>query len=365
VDISDGGDSAGGADPQGELRVAQLLTWDGPRVELVGREVGLDRVVRWALPTDLLDPSPYLRGGEVVLTSGISMRDAASQEAFARAVCAARPAAVGFALGVVSHTVPAALTRAVNACDVAMLSVPPAVAFVEITRRIAAEQQSRATQERARAEVGALMDMVRRGHASPIVLREHIDGTLGEAASMWVLAARGPLPDPDGAAVRGTTGGLSISLVATGLGAGPDRAGWHGPIGWSGPVSIAGLPGALREATAAAALASRVGEPRGPRDLATWEGLIERLTPDQLAPFRDHVLAPLRAYDARHRTHLLETAERICDGAATLQAAADDLFVHINTVRKRVARIEALTGINPLEPRGRAAFLVALAARRD
>ncbi|WP_349309898.1 helix-turn-helix domain-containing protein [Microbacterium sp. MM2322] len=35
----------------------------------------------------------------------------------------------------------------------------------------------------------------------------------------------------------------------------------------------------------------------------------------------------------------------------------------MNTVRKRVARIEALTGLSPLDTRGRAAFLVALAAR--
>ena len=78
--------------------------------------------------------------------------------------------------------------------------------------------------------------------------------------------------------------------------------------------------------------------------------------------FRDRLLAPITDYDARHRTALVETLEHLCRLDGSVQATAEELFVHVNTVRKRVGRIEALTGLSPLDTRGRAAFLVALAA---
>ncbi|MFS0866328.1 PucR family transcriptional regulator [Microbacterium sp. 179-B 1A2 NHS] len=357
-----GGGDIGTADPD-VLRVADLLSWEHPRMELAGRAVGLDRAVRWALPTDLLDPAPYLRGGELVLTSGISMRDPTSQQRFVDAVSPTRPAAIGYALGVVPGPVPPALVATANARGIAVLSVPADVAFVEITQRIAVEQQRHDAEELAREATGSLLDMVRRGHASPIVLRDAVTTGLGRAASMWVVAARGRVIRPPGAAVVGTTSGMSIALVAAGITPEPPSELLGPDVGWSGPIELPGLPGALREAVAAARLAAKDRSARGPRDLATWEGLIERLTPEQLTPFRDRVLAPLRDYDARHRTTLVATLERLCHHDGSVQLAAEDLFVHVNTVRKRVDRIEALTGLSPLEARGRAALLVALAAR--
>jgi len=345
------------------LRVSDLIHWGQPRVDLVGEPVGLDRTVRWGLPTDLLDPSPYLRGGELVLTSGISMRDAAAQRAFVASVRRTRPAAIGYALGVVESTVPPALIEAANEAGLAVLSVPPDVPFLEITRRIAHEQQRHDAEELARESVGAIFDMVRRGHASSIVLREPLEGALGEVPGVWILAARGRVLRPGGRSLVGTTGGHSIAIVPA-TQPGPPPADLLGDdVGWSGPAELGALAGALREAVAAASLASRHGAPRGPRDLATWDGLIERLTPEQLAPFRDRLLAPVVDYDARHRTGLVETLERLCHHDGSVQSTAEELFVHVNTVRKRVGRIEALTGMSPLDTRGRAAFLVALAAR--
>jgi SAM-dependent methyltransferase len=345
------------------LRVSDLIHWGEPRVDLVGAAVGLDRTVRWGLPTDLLDPSPYLRGGELVLTSGISMRDAASQRSFVAAVRRTRPAAIGYALGVVESVVPPALIEAANAAGLAVLSVPADVPFLEITRRIAHEQQRHDAEELARESMGAIFDMVRRGHASPIVLRDHLAGAVGDVPAVWVLAVRGRVLRPGGSALVGTTGGFSIAVVpASRPGPPPDDL-LGDDVGWSGPVEPGALAGALREAGAAASLSARHGAPRGPRDLATWDGLIERLTPEQLSPFRDRLLAPLAAYDARHRTVLVETLERVCHHDGSAQSAAEDLFVHVNTVRKRIERIESLTGLTPLDTRGRAAFLVALAGR--
>jgi len=355
--------SGGVADAQvGAVRVADLLEWDGPRMELVGQPVGLERVIRWSLPSDLLDPSPYLRGGELVLTSGISMGDIEAQRRFVDAVCGAGAAAIGFALGVVVDEVPSALIRSANALGVAVLRIPVDVPFVEITQHLAIEQHRLEREMRERARVGAIIDMVRRGQASATVLSGELD--VG-AEALYVVVAHSGVELPLSAdALRGTVSGDTVAIVTENsvgelLSA---RRETHASFGWSGPVPQDRIGVALREAFAAAAIAPRLHRPAGPRDLATWEGLVHRLTPDQIAPFIDHVIAPLRRYDARHRTQLLQTAEATCRRGG-IQAAAADLFVHENTLRKRVLRIEELTGLNPLNALDRAAFLVAFVGR--
>lgn len=60
--------------------------------------------------------------------------------------------------------------------------------------------------------------------------------------------------------------------------------------------------------------------------------------------FRDRLLGPLADYDARHHAELLPTLRSFlaCDGSWT--ACAGRMYVHVNTVRYRIGRIEALTG---------------------
>lgn len=63
-----------------------------------------------------------------------------------------------------------------------------------------------------------------------------------------------------------------------------------------------------------------------------------------LRSFRERLLRPLAEYDARHNAELLSTLRSFlaCDGSWT--ACASRLYVHVNTVRYRIGRIEALTG---------------------
>lgn len=347
------------------VRVADVLGWDEPHVELVGAPVGLDRVIRWALPSDLLDPSPYLRGGELVLTSGISILDPGAQRSFVASVCAAGAAAIGFALGVVADDVPPVLIRAANARGIAVFAIPAEVAFVEITHRLAVEQNRQELEARERARVGSIVEMVRRGQASPQVLRQEFGADAEFVDTVYAVVARGVDRAHVAGAVWGTSGADTVAVIPADLigdlllttpGAGAS-------FGWSGPVSLDRAATALREAFAAAAISPRLGRASGPRDLATWQGLVHRLTPEQLAPFVDNVITPLRLYDQRHRTHLLSTAEVLCAQDGAVHSAARELYVHENTVRKRVLRIEEITGLNPLHSLDRAAFLVAFAGR--
>ncbi len=61
-------------------------------------------------------------------------------------------------------------------------------------------------------------------------------------------------------------------------------------------------------------------------------------------------LEELAAYDAAHRTVLVTTLEVYLDEGANVQAAARRLFVHRNTLRQRLGRIERVTGLRLSDP---------------
>ncbi len=343
------------------IAVADALAWGGIDLRLIGSPVGLDRGIRWAITTELLDPSPYLQGGELVLTTGMSLRTPRDCAAFVAAIAPTGPAAVGFAIGAGADAVPDALVAAANRAGLAVLVVPPSVAFVSITERIAAERARFDARVSEQHSVGALIDAVRRGLASAAVLLPLLEAVGGEEWS--VIASRSEVVPDRGATLVGTVGDLTIAILRP-YDLEQALASAGGAAGWSGPADVRGLVGAIREAIVAHRLGLRSGAVTGPRELASWEGLLQRLTDEQLGPFRSHVLAPLEAYDQRHHARLIETIEAFVAHDASVQEAAAALFVHANTVRKRLARVHAVAGLDALVAADRIALAVALASRR-
>lgn len=104
----------------------------------------------------------------------------------------------------------------------------------------------------------------------------------------------------------------------------------------------------LRESHAEARRALEVGRWRSPGEVVIFERMgLDRLLASvsdlELAAFRDTMIASLAAYDRAHRSSLIDTLEAY---VATRNAAeaARRLYVHYNTVRSRLARIEDLIG---------------------
>ncbi|MCW6005712.1 helix-turn-helix domain-containing protein [Micromonospora sp. CPCC 205371] len=60
--------------------------------------------------------------------------------------------------------------------------------------------------------------------------------------------------------------------------------------------------------------------------------------------FRDQLLKPLIDYDALHGSDLLKTLGSFLDACGSWQRSAEELHIHVNTLRYRVQRIEELTG---------------------
>jgi purine catabolism regulator len=62
-------------------------------------------------------------------------------------------------------------------------------------------------------------------------------------------------------------------------------------------------------------------------------------------PHRE-AIAKLADYDEAHQTSLLRTLEEFLARRGTISATADALYIHPNTLRQRLRRINELTGLD-------------------
>jgi purine catabolism regulator len=104
-------------------------------VTLHGGETGLDEPVRWVHSSELLDPTPWLSGGEILLTTGMQLADADRQRAFVARLHDHGLAGIGVGTGFAHDTVPAAMVQEAEARGFAIFEVPYELPFIAITER--------------------------------------------------------------------------------------------------------------------------------------------------------------------------------------------------------------------------------------
>jgi len=128
-----------------------------------------------------------------------------------------------------------------------------------------------------------------------------------------------------------------------------DRSHIRVTAGVSAPArGVTALAGALHEAGSARRLAAIRGEAAvsvlTSDEVASHELLLATVPPSVLRSFRARLLGPLLAYDDRHRAELLPTLREFLACSGSWNACAAKMYVHVNTVRYRIRRIEELTG---------------------
>ena len=79
-----------------------------PRGRRRGRGRAAEREIRWVHITELVDPTPWLSGGELLLTTGIRLENAEKQRKFIRLLAGAGVAGLGFGTGFDHAKVPKA-----------------------------------------------------------------------------------------------------------------------------------------------------------------------------------------------------------------------------------------------------------------
>lgn len=107
--------------------------------------------------------------------------------------------------------------------------------------------------------------------------------------------------------------------------------------------------------------AEQVETPGSPEaEPSLHEALLASVPTPVLRSLREPLLGPLREYDNRHNAELMRTLRAFlaCDGSWS--ACASRLYVHVNTVRYRINRIEALTGRDLSALADRVDFFLAL-----
>lgn len=102
---------------------------------LVAGERAADRPIAWAHAIELADPTPYLAGGELVMTTGINIgADAAAQRDYVARLAAAGTAALAVDTGTTLAEVPAGVLTAGDEHGVPILRVPASTPFIAIAR---------------------------------------------------------------------------------------------------------------------------------------------------------------------------------------------------------------------------------------
>ncbi|MFC3995265.1 PucR family transcriptional regulator [Nocardiopsis sediminis] len=200
------------------LTVGDLVRRPGLDLRVLAGRPGLGREVRWAHVTELADPVPWLRGGELVLTVGHGVGAApGEQRAYVRRLYDAGCAALGFALDTWIETIPEAVLAEAAELDMPLLRVAGTTPFIAIVEAVADHHAE--ARLRAQQRVLAAQDAMARAS-----LRAGVDGVLRELA-----AATG------GEAVLFRANGTSRATSGTG-----ERP-WHG-LARSGAAAGAGRP---------------------------------------------------------------------------------------------------------------------------
>src|SRR3954470_19780182 len=104
-------------------------------IALVAGEANVDMPVRWVHISELPDPTPWLSGGEVLLTTGMPLDTAKRQREFVARLADHQLAGLGVGTGFAHETVPEALVDAARERDFPVFEVPYEVPFIAITEK--------------------------------------------------------------------------------------------------------------------------------------------------------------------------------------------------------------------------------------
>jgi purine catabolism regulator len=104
-------------------------------LELVAGRQTADAPIRWVHITELLDPIPWLSGGELLLTTGMRLETPAEQRRFVRRLVDHQLAGLGIGTGFDHKRVPPTLLAEARRLDFPLFEVPYEMPFIAITEK--------------------------------------------------------------------------------------------------------------------------------------------------------------------------------------------------------------------------------------
>src|SRR5687768_14817143 len=164
--------------------LSDLLELPGLGLTVVAGKENLDRPVRWAHVSELQDPTPWLKGGELLLTTGMGLKGSpALQRSYIRRCVKAGLAGIGFGVGFDFDEVPPAIVRAAEREGFPILEVPYPVPFIAVVEAVfSALSEDRLREAQYSVEVhDHLASLVSDGAGPPDVVDEVVALTGGWA----------------------------------------------------------------------------------------------------------------------------------------------------------------------------------------
>ena len=159
-------------------------------LDLAAGEDGADAPVRWVHISELPDPTPWLSGGELLLTTGIQLDTQERQREFIRLLSGRHLAGLGFGTGFDHDRLPEALVEEAGELDFPVFEVPYELPFIALTEkaftRLVNEQYE--VLQRGIAIHKRLERLVLEERGLDEVVRALAAATGG---AVWVLSARG------------------------------------------------------------------------------------------------------------------------------------------------------------------------------
>src|ERR671922_851200 len=104
-------------------------------LELAAGEDGADAPIRWVHISELPDPTPWLSGGELLLTTGIQLDGEQRQREFIRLLAGRHLAGLGFGTGFNHLDVPVGIVDEARSLDFAVFEVPYEMPFIALTEK--------------------------------------------------------------------------------------------------------------------------------------------------------------------------------------------------------------------------------------
>ncbi|MEA2339997.1 MAG: hypothetical protein QOG11_74 [Solirubrobacteraceae bacterium] len=104
-------------------------------VEVLAGEANLDVPVRWVHISELSDPTPWLSGGELLLTTGMGLDTPDAQRAYVHRLADHGLAGLGLGVGFAHDRVPDALVAAAAERDFPLVEVPYDTPFIAVTEK--------------------------------------------------------------------------------------------------------------------------------------------------------------------------------------------------------------------------------------
>jgi purine catabolism regulator len=104
-------------------------------LDLVAGRDGAGAPIRWVHATELTDPTPWLSGGELILTTGLQLDSEDKQRELVERLASHHVAGLGFGTGFEHDKIPEPLLEEARAQGFPVFEVPYALPFIAITER--------------------------------------------------------------------------------------------------------------------------------------------------------------------------------------------------------------------------------------